>query len=249
MPSTSRCKADCRSLGLCMRTALPNLKSHFTPLCLVGLLVAACVPPACAHDAITSTVTFNREVAAIFQAHCVSCHSVEGAAFPLTSYSDARPWAKAIEEEVLQRRMPPWSAVRGFGEFRNDPTLSTTQMQQIAEWAEGGAPEGDAEAGPAMEPTSSDPSYTDKVLISGEATLKQALKLDGLEIIEALPGSSFRITANLPDGRVIPLLWIDQFNPAHRRPFLLREPLLLPQGSIIKGLPAAIRIALLTASP
>jgi hypothetical protein len=27
----------------------------------------------------------------------------------------ARPWAKAIKEEILERRMPPSQAVKGFG--------------------------------------------------------------------------------------------------------------------------------------
>ena len=221
-------------------------RTRFIPVGLVALLVGACTPLTRGHDVITSTVTYNREIRAIFQAHCVSCHRAEGAAFPLTSYADARPWAKAIEEEVLARRMPPWSGVRGYGEFRNDPTLSTAQMQQIAEWAEGGAPEGDPETDLEITPASSEAApKAGALFISGETTLKQAMKIEGLEVVQAPPGSSFRLTANLPDGQVIPLLWIDQFKPAHRWQFLLREPLALPQGSVIKGLPATARLALL----
>ena len=42
----------------------------------------------------------------------------------LTTYEEARPWARAIKEEVLTRRMPKWHAVRGYGDFTNDPSLS-----------------------------------------------------------------------------------------------------------------------------
>ena len=62
---------------------------------------------------------------------------------PLTTYADARPWAKAIRDEVLNRRMPPWDAVKGVGEFRDDPSLSQPEMDLFVNWVEGGAPEGD----------------------------------------------------------------------------------------------------------
>ena len=61
----------------------------------------------------------------------------------LLTYESARPWAKAIKEEVLNRRMPPWGAVKGFGDFRDDPSLTQDEITRIAEWVEGGAPEGD----------------------------------------------------------------------------------------------------------
>ena len=60
----------------------------------------------------------------------------------LMSYEDARPWAKAIKLEVLRRSMPPWGAVKGFGTFENDRSLSLTEVALISSWVEGGAPEG-----------------------------------------------------------------------------------------------------------
>jgi hypothetical protein len=59
------------------------------------------------------------------------------------TYDDARPWAKAIRDEVLARRMPPWGAVKGVGEFRGDPSLSQIEIDMIVNWVEGGAPKGD----------------------------------------------------------------------------------------------------------
>ena len=60
------------------------------------------------------------------------------------TYAVARPWAVAIKEEVLERRMPPWGAVKGFGDFRNDKALTPEQMELIISWVGGGVPEGEA---------------------------------------------------------------------------------------------------------
>jgi len=61
----------------------------------------------------------------------------------LTTYEEARPWAKAIKEEMLEKRMPPWHAVKGYGEFRNAPPLTQREIDLIVNWVEGGAPKGD----------------------------------------------------------------------------------------------------------
>ena len=61
---------------------------------------------------------------------------------PLTTYELARPWARAIREEILERRMPPWGAVEGFGHFSNDVSLTQREMDIILSWADGGAPSG-----------------------------------------------------------------------------------------------------------
>ena len=97
-----------------------------------------------AHDVITTKITWSREISRIFYRRCTSCHHKGGETFDLSTYEQARPWAEAIKEEVLERRMPPWGAVKGFGEFRNDDGLTQEEIEIIAGWAEGGAPVGDA---------------------------------------------------------------------------------------------------------
>src|ERR1041384_1500300 len=119
---------------------------------LAGLVAAAVLLSTYSSglDVITTPITFSREVSRIFYAHCVSCHRQGGTAFSLATYDEARPWAKTIEEEVLERRMPPWGAVKGFGEFRHDQGLTQEQIEVIADWAEGGAPPGDPKYLPAL---------------------------------------------------------------------------------------------------
>src|SRR5437773_2744512 len=86
-----------------------------------------------AHDVITTPITFSREISRLVYSRCGSCHHEGGSAFSLMTYAEARPWAKAIKEEVLERRMPPWGAVKGFGEFRDDQGLTQEQIELLAD--------------------------------------------------------------------------------------------------------------------
>jgi hypothetical protein len=93
------------------------------------------------HDSVTK-VTFEREVRAILEARCASCHTAGPAPMPLTTYEDVRPWARAVKDQILTRRMPKWSAAHGYGAFANDPSLTPTEMAIIAEWVDEGQPKG-----------------------------------------------------------------------------------------------------------
>src|SRR6202171_1411842 len=106
------------------------------------LLVGFCLVTQ-GHDIITTNITWDREILRIIHARCASCHRPDGRAFSLMTYNEARPWAVAIKEETLERRMPPWGAVKGFGDFRDDQGLTQEELHLISDWVEGGAPEGD----------------------------------------------------------------------------------------------------------
>jgi len=94
------------------------------------------------HVPITTKIVFNREIAAIFQKKCFQCHTENNSGVPLTTYKEARPWAVAIKEEILERRMPPWGAASGYGHFANDVSLTGREISLILSWADGGAPSG-----------------------------------------------------------------------------------------------------------
>jgi hypothetical protein len=68
---------------------------------------------------------------------------------PLLTYQQTRPWAKAIKEAVLSRRMPPWFADSEAGHFANDRRLSDEEIRTVTEWVDGGALEGDPADSPA----------------------------------------------------------------------------------------------------
>ena len=94
------------------------------------------------HVPITTKIVFNREIAQIFQKKCFQCHTDGNVSVPLTTYREARPWAVAIKEEILQKEMPPWGAASGYGHFANDMSLTGREISLILAWADGGAPSG-----------------------------------------------------------------------------------------------------------
>ena len=98
--------------------------------------------PVYSHKPITTSVLFKNEIAQIFQRKCFQCHSENNLGVSLTTYTDARPWARAIREEILERKMPPWTAVPGYGHFSNDISLSAREMEIVLSWTDGGAPSG-----------------------------------------------------------------------------------------------------------
>jgi len=164
------------------------------------------------------------------------------------TYDKARPWAVAIKEETLNRRMPPWGAVKGFGEFRNDTGLTLEQLELIVNWVEGGVPEGDAKdlpVAPKVTQIAAQPRSAGELIVSGEYRLTRALRLDGILPRNVAKDATFQITAERPDGSIEPLLWLYRFDPRFTHAYLLREPLDLPAGTRIHGVPARASVALL----
>lgn len=176
----------------------------------------------------------------------------------MAEYKDAFPWRTAIKEEVLERRMPPWGAVKGFGDFRNDQALTPEQLELLTSWAQGGSPEGDPKDFPAKDKLdemmkgsawSGDKTRVDhrkgEIILNGDLKLAKAFTLDGLLPIETKPDTSFQLTAEFPDGRVEPLLWLDGYKPQFAHSFLFLNPIELPAGTMISGIPPGVKIALL----
>ena len=213
------------------------------------VLFLALAGAASAHDVITTKITFDREIIRIVQARCASCHREGGSAFSLTTYSEARPWAKAMQEEVLERRMPPWGAVKGFGDFRNDQALTPEQIELVADWVEGGAPEGETKDLPEP-PKATPPTHqplSASVSVGADYKLMRPLKLAGVWPKKVMPNASFQVTAELPDGSIQPLLWLQPFKPAYNHAFWFRNPLTLPRGTVVRGIEPGSTIDLLPA--
>jgi hypothetical protein len=214
-------------------------------LFLVPLVTAS------SHDIITTPITWDREISRIIYARCASCHHDGGRAFSLMTYSAARPWAVAIKEEVLERRMPPWGAVKGFGDFRNDHALTPEQLELIISWVGGGVPEGEAKD------LAPDPKFDQQpevsthgsIAVTGELQLRKDFLLDGI-MPKAVPeDAAFQITAEMPDGSIEPLLWFEHYSAKFAHPFLYRSPMELPPGTKIHGVPAGSTVLLIPAAP
>lgn len=197
---------------------------------------------ALAHDPISTKITWGRELSRLVFAHCASCHRDGGSTFSLMTYRQARPWSVAIKDEVLSRRMPPWGAVDGFGDFRDDQALTGTELEIIAAWAEGGAPEGD----PALLPplpvfTKSVASATAagdaEIVVDGRLELKSAIRVIAIRPAQVPAGASLQVTARRPDGSVEPLLWLYNYQPQFSRSYVYREPIPLPTGTVVETSP------------
>ena len=97
-----------------------------------------------------SAATFNKDVLPIMQKRCQACHRPgEAAPMSFQSYRETRPWAKAIREAVLTKKMPPWFADPHYGKFLNDRSLTQREIDTLVAWANTGALEGDPKDTPA----------------------------------------------------------------------------------------------------
>lgn len=191
-----------------------------------GVLLLLCAT-SFAHDVISTNLTWTREVSRIVYHRCAACHRPGGSAMSLLTYQDARPWAKAMRDEVLARRMPPWDAVKGVGDFRDDQSLSQPELDVLVGWVEGGAPEGN-------------PIYLPEVPSSAQARrptlpgipLRHSMTLDRPVVLAGIqPEGALEIAALLPDQSVERLIWVREFHPKWKRAYYFREPVNLPRGT------------------
>jgi hypothetical protein len=205
---------------------------------LVPAALCLIAAPAIAHDVITTRLMWTEDISRIVYKHCASCHREGGAAMSLETYDDARPWAKAIRDEVLSRRMPPWGAVKGVGSFRDDPS----------------APKGDdiyLPPAPAFAPsTSATKTSLEGVMplsSSKPLTLDKDIVASGIHPRRLASGAWLDVTAVRPDGSVAHLIWIRDWRPQWERTFYFHNPVRLPKGTRImlySNLPAEAALTL-----
>jgi mono/diheme cytochrome c family protein len=202
-----------------------------------------------AHDVSTTPITWNREVSRILYERCVSCHRPGGTSFSLMTYQDVQPRAVEVRDAVLSRRMPPWGAVKGFGDFRNDQALTAEQIEIITDWVQDDTPKGN---NPRMLPpvpkfgaVAAVTAPANAVRVGDTFTLKEAMLLDGLLPERAEDG--MQIVAVRPEGTVEPLLWLYGYSDKYRHAFMLRKPLALSAGTIIRGVKPPASLLLLPA--
>src|SRR5262245_18847087 len=76
--------------------------------------------------------TFAKDVAPVLYKHCITCHRPgEIAPMSLITYEEARPWARAIKDNVVKGTMPPWHADPAHGTWANDRRLSAEEKDAI----------------------------------------------------------------------------------------------------------------------
>ncbi len=227
-----------------------NRQFSKSTLCIVAA-VGFLSFPACGHDVVTTRLTWSQEVSRVVFKRCAGCHRPQGKAFSLATYAEARPWAKAIQEEVLRRRMPPWNAVKGFGEFRHDRGLSGAEIHLLADWVEGGAPEGDPNMLPVLPKAEAEPGRLPGTHIAfrGSLRLGRAIELTAIALGRLESGTSFKLVAEMADGSRVPLLWIEAYSAKANQSYELKQPLRLAAGTRIVAYPEAGIVLTLIGSP
>ena len=101
---------------------------------------------------IPATVTYAEHVAPILNQHCTSCHHSDAVApFSLVGYQNAKKEASMITNSTESKRMPPWKAVHGFGDFRDENRLNETDLAILKKWSETGCKEGDPKKEPKLQ--------------------------------------------------------------------------------------------------
>jgi hypothetical protein len=114
-----------------------------------ALAVSALTATTANGQSTPETVTFAKHIAPILQRSCQNCHRPDGVApMPLVTYEDVRPWARSIKTRTSigpkAGVMPPWYIEKNIGiqAYKNDPSLSPSEIALIAKWADSGAPRG-----------------------------------------------------------------------------------------------------------
>jgi hypothetical protein len=94
-------------------------------------------------------VTFTRDIAPILQRSCQTCHRPGSVApMSLLTYDEVRPWAKAMKTRTSlhskPNAMPPWFIEKNVGiqQYKGDISLTDEEIDNIAKWADNGAPRG-----------------------------------------------------------------------------------------------------------
>jgi hypothetical protein len=134
--------------------------------------------------------------------------------------------------------MPPWGAVKGFGDLEPDHALTQEEIMILAAWVIGGAPNGNPNLAPKGEPkmtVHTNPKVRDLQTVATRTTLASALSLAGIRPLPVGLVNSSRLIARLPDGRIQPLVWLYQYSAKSNRVFLFREPIDLPAGTVIEA--------------
>ena len=94
-------------------------------------------------------VTYAEHVAPIINKHCISCHRPgDVAPFSLVGFDAAKKQHTMIASAADAKRMPPWKAVEGYGDFKGENRLSAQEIAILKKWSIQNAARGDAKKEP-----------------------------------------------------------------------------------------------------
>ena len=160
-------------------------------------------------EAAEGTPTFAKDIAPILYENCVFCHRPNHLApMSLITYADARPWARAVKTKVLAKEMPPWGADSSVRAYKNDASLTQVEIDTIAAWVDGGAPEGNDADLPEV------PQFAEGWSIGEPDLIFSMIKPFEVPADGTVPYSYVTVPTNLSED-----IWISahEFRPGDRR--------------------------------
>ncbi len=96
-----------------------------------------------------TTPVWSTDVAPILYNHCTSCHHDGGIApFSLMTYSEGVAQSTGMQHDVSTGVMPPWPPDRNYSRFAHERILTTSEVNTIVDWVNGGTPSGDLALAP-----------------------------------------------------------------------------------------------------
>jgi hypothetical protein len=171
---------------------------------ILGLFLAAV-----ALQVPSPPITFSETIAPIVYQNCVTCHRPgEAAPFSLISYEDVKKRGALIATVTKSRYMPPWHAVHGFGEFKEERRLSDEQIGTIEKWVAAGMPEGDRTKMPKL-PVFTEGWHLGKPDLILQMPASYEIPADGPDIYR-----NFVVPTNLTEDRWVRAI---EFRPGARK--------------------------------
>ncbi len=113
---------------------------------------------------ITAQITY-KDVAGIFYARCTSCHHTGASNYPYMNYTETAALSSAIQYDLNNNIMPPWSADTSYTRFQHERIITSSEKQSILNWIAGGSLKGDTTLAPAA------PVYSNGYELAGNADL------------------------------------------------------------------------------
>lgn len=114
-------------------------------------------------------LSWHEHVAPIVKAKCATCHVQSGIApFEIATYQDMIADLEGVVDAVVTRSMPPWPPATDCHPIKHSRSLSDIQIAIIEQWADDGAPEGDAALAPPDPPPAPGLSWVSATLDAGQ---------------------------------------------------------------------------------
>ena len=88
-------------------------------------------------------VTYWQDIKPIIDEHCISCHHNDGIGpMSLSTYEEVLNYATMVGYVTKHNIMPPWKADFSYSRLKNENSLTSTEIETIAQWINDGMSEG-----------------------------------------------------------------------------------------------------------